>query len=579
MAASRKAGSLRQMVALLSPHRVVLGGVFLCFIALAFLELAMPKVLGYVIDNVFKAGVPTTEEALRHSVSMVVRVLVVVLGIYGLRNLLYYVSKPRMIVVGEKVAFDMRQRLISHLHTLSVDFYQRSNPGKISARVLQDVQKVKQFIQDELAKLAINVLVLLVAAGIMFYINWFLTLVTLAVMPFHVLVYYLFRRPIATYAREASERTADVSGNLVEQFDAGGAATVKAAATQLLEQEKIRRSMRKGMQAQIKQSKYYTLQKVSADLLVGLGNIVVVGLGGYLFLYGKGLSAGDFLTFYLVVGKLYPRLLKLVGQAGKFTRTATSVDRVHEILDIEPGVRESERAIPAEIHQGQVEFRDVTFSYNGGKKVLDDVSFTIRPKEHVLITGPSGAGKSTCVNLIPRFYDPQQGQIRVDGRNVRDFTLGALRRQIGFVFQDCFLFNDSVMANIRYAWPQASNEQVIEAACRAYADEFIRRLPNGYNTAIGDGGVQLSAGEKRRLMIARAILKNPKILIMDEPLVSLDREARERALEGLSSLIRDRTVLTISHYPDELPYADRQVHICDGKVTVRELSGEIVRPG
>jgi subfamily B ATP-binding cassette protein MsbA len=566
------------MVALLKPHKLVLGAVMLCLVALAVLELAMPAVLGYVMDNVFKAEQPMATALARERLYLLLKVLGVVLGIYVVRNLLYYVSRPRMIVTGEEVAFDLRQRLVRHLHTLSVDFYQRNNPGKISSRVMRDVQQVKQFIQDELAQMMINALMLVVGAAVMLYLNWFLALVTLAVMPFHVLVYYLFRKPIATYAREASERSADVSGNLVEQFDAGGAATVKAAATQLLEQEKIRRSMRQTMQAQIKQNRYYTLQKISADLLVAVGGIVVLGVGGYLVLFGKDLTGGQFLTFYLWVGILYPRLLRLVSQAGKFTRTATSVDRVTEILQITPGVRESDSAIPAEIRRGRIEFRNVSFGYNGGD-LLDSVSFTIEPDEHVLVTGPSGCGKSTCVNLIPRFYDPREGSILIDGTDVRDFTLGALRRQIGFVFQDCFLFNDTVMANIRYAWPQASNAQVVEAARKAYADEFIEKLPDGYNSSIGDGGIQLSAGQKRRLMIARAILKNPRILIMDEPLVSLDPEARERAIEGLASLMRNRTVLTITHYPDELPYADKQMYICDGKVTVRDVSGRIVHFG
>ncbi len=571
MEEKEKRSALSRMIELLRPHKLVLAAVLVCLIVLAVLELAMPKVLGYVVDNIFKSAEPLSAEMARSRLFLLVKVLGVVLGIYLLRNLLYYVSRPRMIVTGEKVAFDLRQRLIQHLHTLSVDFYQRNNPGKISSRVLRDVQRVKQFIQDELAQMMINALMLLVGAALMLHMNWFLALLTLAVMPFHVLVYCLFRKPIATYARRASERAADVSGDLVEQLYAGGAATVKAAATQLLEQEKFRRSMRKSMQAQIQQNKYYTLQKVSADLLVGLGRILILGVGGYMVLYNKGLTGGEFLAFFLWVGILYPRLLKLVSQAGKFTRTATSVDRVGEILGIRPGVVERNDALPIEIRRGKIEFRNVSFAYNH-ENVLEEVSFTIQPEEHVLVTGPSGGGKSTCVSLIPRFYDPQEGRILIDGNDVRDFTLSSLRRQIGLVFQDCFLFNDSVMGNIRYAWPQASDEQVVAAAHKAYAHEFIDNLPKGYETLIGEGGVQLSAGQKRRLMIARVILKNPRILIMDEPLVSLDPKARDRTIEGLQSLMRDRTVLTITHYPEELPFADRQLYIAETSVSIKELS-------
>ncbi|MCK4301037.1 MAG: ABC transporter ATP-binding protein, partial [Planctomycetes bacterium] len=428
---------------------------------------------------------------------------------------------------------------------------------------------IKQFIQDELASMMINVLMLVVAVGIMCHMHWMLTLATLAVLPFHVLVYYLFRKPITAYAREAKERIADVSGDLIEQFD--GAATVKASTTQLVEQEKFRESLRKGMRAQIRQSRYYTLQKVAADLFVGLGIIVLFGLGGYLVLY-RGMKPGDFVAFFFYVRILYPRLIELVSQAGKFSRAGTSVERVFEMLNLEPGVPENPKAVPFEISRGRIEFQGVSFGYQDGR-VLEDVSFSIEPGEHVLVTGPSGAGKTTCINLIPRFYDPQEGTVLVDGVDVRDFTLTSLRRQIGCVFQDCFLFNDTIEANVRYAKPEAGDEEVLEACLRAYAHDFIVKLPRGYFTVIGEGGVQLSQGEQRRLMIARAILKKPKILILDEPLVSLDADARERAIYGLSHLIGSRTVLTITHYPEELPHTDKVVYIADGKATVKDLAG------
>jgi ABC-type multidrug transport system fused ATPase/permease subunit len=566
---------IRQLAALLRPHKLVLTGVLACLVLLVGLDLAMPRLLGYVIDVVFEEGAGPGDTAAR--LTILGWVLLAVLGVYVFRNALFYIAKPQTIAVGENAAFDLRQQLIRHLHMLSVDFYQRSNPGKISARVMQDVNNVKQFVQDELANVMINVLMLVVAAAIMFYMDWLLAVVTLAIMPFHVLVYYVFRRPIAAYAREASERTADVSGNLVEQFDAGGAATVKAAATQLLEQEKLRRSMRRSMAAQIKQYKFHTLQKVAADLLVGVGTIVLFGVGGYLVV-SESMTSGEFVTFCLYVKLLYPRLLELVSQTGKFTRAAMSLERVNEILDIEPGVKERDTAIPAEIPRGRIEFRDVTFGYLTAP-VLRDVSLTIEPGHHVLVLGPSGAGKSTLVNLIPRFRDPQAGAILIDGTDVRDFTLNSLRRQVGFVFQDCFLFNDTVMANIRYAWPQATDEQVVEAAVRSFAAEFIEKLPDGYMTVIGEGGIHLSAGQRRRITIARAILKDPRILIMDEPLVSLDPEARRQAIDGLAVLVRNRTVLTITHYPDQLPGADRQILVRDGRATVRNLSGRAVPSG
>ncbi len=571
---SGRFGSVGEMARLLRPHRALLAVVLVVLALLSCCSLAMPKIMGYVIDNVFGKGEEATLAPAAERLALLAKVLAVIVGIYLLRNALYFFAKVRMTVVGETTAFELRQRLMGHLHTLSVEFYQQTKPGKISARVMQDVQSVKQFIQDELSQMILNALMLVVAGVVMATVDWFLALVTLGILPFHVLVYCLFRKPISAYAREAKERMADVSGDLIEQFD--GVATVKASATQLIEQEKFRETMRKGMRAQIKQSRYYTLQKVAADLLVGLGVVVLFGVGGYSVLYREGITAGKFVEFYGYVWLLYPRLIELVSQAGKFSRSGTSVERIFEILDLQPDVRERAGALPHEISRGRIEFRNVTFGYQNGP-VLKDVSFVIEPGEHVLVSGPSGSGKSTCINLIPRFYDPQHGSILIDGVDVRDYTLTSLRRQVGCVFQDPFLFNDTIMANIRYAWPEASDEAVIEAARKAYADEFIEKLPRGYMTRVGEGGIRLSQGEQRRLMIARAILKNPRILLMDEPLVSLDRNARQRAVEGISGLIRNRTVLTITHYPAELPYADKQLHVCDGAVSARDLSGHMLR--
>jgi len=569
-----KINPLKEMMRLVRPYRWTLVGVLGCLAVLACVNLAMPRLLGFVIDSVFRKGDSETAAEGMQRLAVLPYVLVMVFVVYGLRNLLFYLAKTRVMVVAERTAFDLRRRLISHLHALSVDFYQQNRPGQISARVMQDVYSIQGFVQDELSNVMLNLLMSIVAPCIMISMDWLLALVTLAVLPFHVLIYYLFRKPISIYARNAKEQVGDLTGDLIEQFD--GIATVKASATQLIEQQRLQESMRRGMDAQIKQRRYYILQKVAADLLTGVGFIVLFGVGGYLVFY-KDLRSGEFVAFYLYVKLLYPRLIELVSQAGKFTRVSSSVERVFEILQLEPTVSERSTALPHEIRHGKIEFRNVSFGYGNGL-VLDDVSFTIEPREHVLITGPSGAGKTTCISLITRFFDPLEGCILIDGTDVRDYTLTALRRQIGFVFQDCFLFNDTIMANIRYAWPEASDERVIEASRRAFAHEFIERLPDGYMTVIGEGGIQLSQGEKRRLMVARAILKNPKILILDEPLVSLDPYAKERAIEGLSTLIRSRTVITITHYPAELPYANKQLHISDHKVTVRDLSGEVLAP-
>jgi len=559
-AQAEKPSVFSQLYFILKAHKFMLGIVFLLSIVLACLNMSVPYLIKIIIDDIIKSETLQSSLKLRY----LMYTLLVYIAIITAKNAVYYVSKSRITILGEQVAFEVRNNLFQHLHKLSVAFYKRTKPGKISARLMRDVDAIKDFIQGELIKAMMNVLMLVVAIGFMVSLNWFLAVISVCVLPFHWLLHHLFKGSIKQYARQAKEQIGDISGDVIEQFT--GMETVKSSVAEPKEQAKFRLSMKKGMSAQISQRRYYLLQKISADFLVGLGYALVLGVGGYAVM-GGNLQVGAFIAVYSYARMLYPLVLELVNQSGKFSATAASFDRVYEIIHAEPDVIERPTARPYRVSSGRLEFQNVAFAYDT-EEVLKDVSFSVEPGEHVLVTGPSGVGKTTLMTLIPRFYDPQRGRILLDGRDVRDYTLAALRDQVGIVLQDCFLFSSSVLENIRYARPEATDGEVVEACQRADAHGFITELPDGYFTLIGEGGIQLSAGERQRLVIARTILKSPVVLILDEALASLDPESRQRVSQGLLELAKSKTLFTVTHNLDIFSNIDKEIRLMDGRATV-----------
>ena len=541
---------------ILRPHKAILIVVLALSVVLSALNSAVPYSLKLVLDTM-EAG---------QNFRRLCYIAAAVLGIYIAKNVIYYISKSRIVLLSERVAFDLRSEMMAHLHRLSVSYYKKQKPGKISSRLINDVESIKKFISSEFTKLLVNGGMALVVSVAIITLNPMLAAVALALLPLNVVIFYLFKGYITESAREAKEQVSSISGDLVEQFS--GVETMKSAASEDKERQKFATSMRKGMTAQIRERRFYLLQKISSDILGGISLVLLFTVGGYLVMSGR-MSYGDFAAFYAYIGMLYPLAIRLVADAGKFPSTRASLDRVYDILHTSTSVRERANARPYTISKGRIEFRNVSFAY-GEQPVLKNVDFELQPGEHVLVTGPSGCGKSTLLNLIPRLYDCEEGEILIDGIDHRDFALSALRGQIGFVFQDCFLFNMSVMENIRYAQPDASDATVQQAATSAHAHEFIRELPKGYQTRIGEEGVQLSYGERQRIGIARAILKDPPIFIFDEAFGSLDRERRESIAEELRDFARDRTMLIVTHNPSLFPRIQKELVFEDHVVRSQE---------
>lgn len=553
--------TMRELYYIVRPHRWTFVLVLGLSIVLSCLNMVVPYSLKLAVDTI------TDGEGL----TFLFVIAGGVLTIYVVKNGVYYLSKSKIVELAEQVAFDLRSELMAHMHRLSVRYYQQQKPGRISSRLIQDVESIKEFISSEFTKLFINAMMLLVGIVIIITLNPLLAAVALILLPLDVVIYYLFKGSITESAKKAKERISTISGDLVEQFS--GVETMKSAVSEEKEREKFAVSMRKGMTAHLRERKFYLLQKISADMVVGLSLFLLFCVGGYLVIEGP-MTTAEFVAFYAYIGLLYPEAIKLVSDAGKFASTRASFDRVYEILRTSPDVPEHSDAQPYFIKRGSIKMRGVSFRYND-QPLLKDVNFSIDAGEHVLITGPSGCGKSTLLNLIPRFYDPDAGEILLDGTDQKRFTLKALRAQIGFVFQDCFLFNISVLENIRYARPDATNAEVVVAAKRANAHEFIRELPDQYLTRIGEGGVQLSFGERQRIGIARAFLKDPRIFIFDEALASLDPEGRASIADELEDIVGDRTMLVVTHNPSLFKGIDKELHFEGSKVVVRNTASRI----
>ncbi len=561
------ASVLREFLYFLRPHKLTFGLVLFLSILLSCLNMSVPYALKLAVDTI------TAREHFH-------RLLLIaggVLAVYGIKNVCYYVTKSRIVALAEHVAFDLRVELMTHLHRLSVTYYQQNKPGQISSRIIQDVESIKEFLSSEFIKLFLNALMIVVGITIIIVINPVLAGAALVLLPLDVVIYRIFRGAITESARAAKGEVANVSGDLVEQFS--GVETLKSAASEKKEQEKFAFSMQRGMNAKLKERGFYLWQKVSADMVAGLSLMVLFIAGGFM-VFNDRLTTAEFVAFYAYIGLLYPEVIKLVSDMGKFSSAKASFDRVYEILHTTPDVEEKPGARPHRIRKGAIEMENVSFSYgtgNGvhsttdpesdpdgassGELLFSDLNITIEAGQHVLISGPSGCGKSTLLNLLPRFYDPLSGRILIDGIDNQDYTLAALRAQIGFVFQQSFLFNISVLENIRYARPDADISQVKSAAELANAEDFIQKLPQQYMTTIGEGGVQLSYGERQRIGLARALLKNPRIMILDEAMGALDPDSRRAVIGNIMEVAQERTMLIVTHYPSSFPEMDKKIHL------------------
>jgi subfamily B ATP-binding cassette protein MsbA len=500
--------------------------------------------------------------------------LTVVGGICGvllvlvlLKGVLMYFHKFIMNYVAEHVMMDVRNDLYAVVHTLSLGFFSRRPTGEIMARLTLDVNLLGDTVIIALSQALREPLYILSFGTLLFLLHWQLALLCVLVLPLTFIPIAKFGKKIRHRGLQVQERRAELNTILQEALT--GIRIVKAFVAEEYERLRFNRKNRESFRASVRIARVDALSSPVLEVLGGIGIMGIVVLGSFLVLR-QILSLGELLAFVGALLSTFQPIKRLGGLSNAIQRGMAGVERVFELMDTKPDLLEAPDAAPLSGVRGGVAFRGVSFAYDGAQPVLQNLSFEARPGELVAVVGSSGAGKSTLVNLIPRFYDPTAGRVEIDGTDVRRVTFRSLREQIGIVTQEIILFDDTVYNNVAYGQWGVAPDRVREAARIAHAAEFIERLPQAYETRIGERGVRLSGGERQRIAIARAVLRDPPILILDEATSALDAESERLVQDALDRLMKGRTTFVIAHRLSTIIRAD--------KILVLE-QGEIVEAG
>ncbi len=480
-------------------------------------------------------------------------------------------------IMGTKIETDMRRDLFGHLQKLSFSYYDNTKVGTLMSRITTDLFDVTEFAHHCPEELFISGIKIICSFIILSTMNVYLTLIIFACIPLIVLSLAFFRKRMKEAFTESRKHTGELNSQIEDNLL--GIRVVKSYANEELENKKFDKGNKKFLN--IKKRAYYVMGgfQSTTRLFDGLMYILVVVAGG-IFLVKSKITAADYIAYLLFVTTLITSIRKLVEFSEQFQRGITGIDRFNEIMEIEPEIQNSKSAVDIKNVQGAIEFKNVSFSYESEKKqVLSNLNLKVSPGESVALVGPSGGGKTTLCSLIPRFYEASSGEITVDGTSIKDITLHSLRENIGVVAQDVYLFSGTVRENISYGKIDATDEEIIEAAKLAGADEFISALPNGYDTYVGERGVKLSGGQKQRISIARLFLKNPPILILDEATSALDNESERIVQSSLEKLAKGRTTFTIAQRLTTNKNADRILVLTENGIEESGTHKELLEKG
>jgi ATP-binding cassette, subfamily B, bacterial len=567
---------------LLYPHWPMLSLAFIAVVGESLTDLLEPWPLKIVFDYVFGskrmpgwlADVVSWIGTDKASILNFAVLAVIVIAIFG--ALSSYFEKYLTSSVGQWVMHDLRRVLYSHIQKLSLSYHDQKRTGDLISRVTSDIDAVQNMISNVLLGILVNILTLVGMVAVMFYLNWAFTLIALMVAPGLFLVVYYFTRRIKKASRAMRKQEGEVVSVLEEVLSS--IRVVKAFAREDYEQKRFEEESRESVKAALQARNVKAKLPPIVEIIVACGTCLVLWYGARLVLSG-GLTPGDLLVFLLYLGKMYKPMRELSKMTDTISKASVGWERIREVLENEMQVRDMPGAKQAPPFKGKIEFDHVSFSYSEAQRILKDVSLKIEPGQLAALVGPTGAGKTTIVSLLPRFYDSTSGEIRIDGQDVRKFKQKSLREQISFVLQDTLLFRAPVWQNIAYGKPEATREEIIQAAKLANADEFITKMPEGYETMIGERGVTLSGGQRQRITIARAVIRNSPILILDEPSAGLDAESEKLVFDALGKLMEGRTSIVIAHRLATVLRADVIFVIEAGQVVEQGTHQELLENG
>ncbi len=505
------------------------------------------------------------------------RVSVIIVVTFLLKNIFGYMQFFLMNYSEESIIRDIRNSLYRHLHSLPLGFFTNERTGDLISRVVNDVSVLNGGISAFFVTMMRQPLLIVVYLGLALSLSWKLTLISLVVFPFTLVIVAWIALTLHRERGVVQERMADITTVLQETIS--GVKVVKAFGMEEFETAKFVRHTRAYLRSVLRINRIKDISSPSTEFLSVIAGSVIVWYGGNQVLRDTTLSASEFLGFLFIIFQIMPPIKELTNVANRIQEATAAARRVFEIIDVEPSVTSAPGARPLAGFDSALEFDRVSFSYDGTQPVLRDVSLTIGKGELVALVGPSGAGKTTIVDLIPRFYDPTGGSVRVDGADLRDLDLRSVREKIGIVTQETILFNDTIRNNIAYGLTECSLADIEAAARAANAHGFITNTKEGYETVVGERGVKLSGGERQRLALARAILKNPPILILDEATSALDTESEILVQEAIDRLMSGRTSVVIAHRLSTIQRASRIYVVDGGRIVGHGTHAQLIADG
>jgi subfamily B ATP-binding cassette protein MsbA len=568
---------------LLAPHSKALTFGLLAAVGEGIANLLDPWPLKIVLDNVLRGRqihgwlnpfILKITAGDKHGVLLFAAAAALAIAMVG--ALCSYYEKYFTTSVGQWVMHDLRGRLYSRMQRLSLAFHDQAKTGDLTSRITGDIDSVQSFITTGLLSALINSLTLVGMIGVMFYINWKFTLIALSVVPVLFLVVFHYTRLIKKSSKQVREQEGKIASVIQEVLTSMH--VVKAFAREDYEQRRLEEesleSVELAMRARGLKARLYPI----VEIIVAIGTSLVLWFGARMVLDGA-LSAGSLVVFILYLGKMYKPMQDLSKMTDAYSKAAVGYDRIREVLEMESDVKDLPGARPAPRFKGQIEFDNVTFGYEAERPIFQGLSLRVEPGQVAALVGPTGAGKSSVFSLLSRFYDPLSGVVKIDGRDIKAYTQKSLREQISFVLQETLLFHGPIWKNIAYGKPGARREEIIKAARLANADEFIDKMPEGYETLVGERGVTLSGGQRQRIAIARAVIRNTPILLLDEPTSGLDAASELLVFEALNRLMKGKTCMVIAHHLATIRSADVIYVVQDGAIAEHGTHDELLEKG
>jgi len=574
----------RRLIDLVRPYWFKLGGAMLCMVFTSVLTAAQAFLVKPALDGVFlrKEQIPPSVKniiiqlhldglLLKEGMEMLLLIPVTIILLFLFKGIFEYGQAYLMNYVGLRIVADMREKLYNHLQTLSLSFFTRTPTGILISRITNDVNLIQGSVSNAITGLLKDAFTIVALVGVVFYRDWKMAIIAFLIFPLAIIPIKEFGKRLRKFSRKSQQRMGSITTFLHETIT--GNRIVKAFNMEEYEMRRFTEENNRFFKIVLKRVKIRALSHPLMELFGGIAVAIIIWVGGYRVLRGD-LTPGTFFSFMTALFMLYAPIRDLNKVNLEVQEGMAAAVRVFELLDTTPEIRE-EGAVPLPPVSKGIDFQEVTFRY-GAKAVLENISLHVDVGEVIALVGMSGAGKTSLVNLLPRFYDVEKGQILIDGHNIQKVTLKSLRDQIALVTQQTILFNDTVRNNIAYGDLHRSEQEIIEAAKAANAHEFIQRFPQGYDTLIGEQGVKLSGGERQRLSIARALLKNAPILILDEATSSLDSDSETEVQKALESLMKGRTVFVIAHRLSTVRNAHRIIVLSDGQIVEQGTHEELM---